>query len=74
VNKLANETLVTPDQVAVEVPGGPVDSGTVRRWINVGVYGVKLEALRRGGRILTSRQALERFFTRLNAGQAAPCA
>jgi hypothetical protein len=74
MNKLTGETLITPDQAAATVPGPPLDPGTVRRWHNTGVNGIRLEAIKRGGRLFTSREALERFFARLNAGQPATCA
>jgi hypothetical protein len=38
---------------------------TIFRWIVRGVKGVKLEALRLGGRWVTSREALQRFAERL---------
>jgi hypothetical protein len=38
---------------------------TLFRWITKGIRGVKLEALRLGGRWVTSREALQRFAERL---------
>jgi hypothetical protein len=61
-----NEKLLTPERAGAHVPAGPVDGALVRRWLIHGVRGVRLEGLRRGGRWFTSREALERFFDRLN--------
>ncbi|HUW30310.1 MAG TPA: DUF1580 domain-containing protein [Planctomycetota bacterium] len=46
---------------------------TVWRWALHGVRGVKLETLRVGGTLCTSREALQRFFDRLSEdGNTAP--
>jgi Protein of unknown function (DUF1580) len=50
--------------------GKPIRLGTLLRWISEGSRGpggelVKLEAVRLGGRWLTSREALQRFVERL---------
>ena len=38
-----------------------VHVATIHRWRNRGLEGVRLETLRLGGKIVTSRQALTRF-------------
>lgn len=69
---LMAEDLVPVSRAASELD---VDGGTVTRWILNGVKGgrvngqrprVKLEAVRIGGRVYTTRQALARFVARLN--------
>jgi hypothetical protein len=43
----------------------PVHASCLFRWAKYGLRGVKLETIRIGGTLCTSRQALERFFRRL---------
>jgi hypothetical protein len=43
-----------------------VHLSTVIRWVRRGCRGVRLEAVRVGGRWVTSREALDRFVERLN--------
>jgi hypothetical protein len=45
--------------------GRPVHASCLFRWAKYGLRGVKLETIRIGGTLCTSRQALERFFARL---------
>jgi hypothetical protein len=52
--------------------GRPTHPSTVYRWIGVGVRGVKLEAVRLGGSLYTSREAIQRFGERLTAGATRP--
>jgi hypothetical protein len=66
MNRLLQETAISLQEVASSTPGGEVASSTPLRWITRGCRGVRLEAFRRGGRWFTSREALERFFARLN--------
>lgn len=40
---------------------------TVQRWISRGIRGVKLETVRIGGSVYTSREALARFIERTNS-------
>jgi uncharacterized protein DUF1580 len=40
---------------------------TLFRWAERGIKGVRLETIRIGGRVCTSREALHRFFERLSA-------
>jgi len=39
------------------------DKATLARWIHRGVGGIRLEAVRIGSQLVTSRQALTRFIT-----------
>jgi hypothetical protein len=63
------EKLLSLKQVASKSPAGrkgrPMHISTVMRWISKGVKTacgpVRLEAIRMGGRWLTSEEALERF-------------
>jgi hypothetical protein len=67
------EQLITPSEVAKLVPparnGKRTHLSTVLRWILKGVKTptgvVRLEAIRLGGRWLTSRAAMQRFCERL---------
>jgi hypothetical protein len=56
----------------------PVHVSTVVRWILHGVRGVRLEAVRIGGRWITSQESLERFSaaltTKHNASRMEPAA
>lgn len=56
---LAQEGL----EPALRLTGAP--RPTLWRWIHTGVYGVRLEAIRRGRCWMTSRAALARFDARL---------
>jgi hypothetical protein len=66
---LHNETLLTLNQAARMLPpsrrGRPVSLSCIYRWVLDGVKTatgkIRLEALRIGGRWLTSAEALERF-------------
>jgi hypothetical protein len=71
---LLDETLVTLYEAARRLPparrGRPVSFSCVLRWITDGIPGpdgqrVKLEAVRLGGRWLTSQEALARWAERL---------
>lgn len=61
---LQSERLLTFTQAARTLPpieGRRLHPSTVWRWASKGTKGVRLEALRLGGRWLTSAEALERF-------------
>lgn len=62
----SNETLLTFRQATQLLPGRPHIS-TVHRWRFRGVRGIRLETCLIGGRRYTSREALERFSTRVTA-------
>lgn len=71
---ISTERLVTLAQAARIRPPGrrgrPTHPSTVYRWISRGVKGQKLEAVRLGGTLYTSAEALQRFADRLTS--AAP--
>jgi hypothetical protein len=71
---LLTETLISLIQAARKLPpgrnGSPVSLGCVIRWVTKGCPApdgerIRLEAVRLGGRWLTSEQALARFAERL---------
>jgi hypothetical protein len=68
---LAAEHVLTLSQAAKHVPkrrGKHAHSSTIYRWATGGCRGVKLEAVRIGGTICTSVEAVQRFIDRLTAG------
>ncbi len=73
---LAAETLLTISQAARIRPpargGRPTHSSTIYRWITRGIRGCKLEAIRLGGTLYTSREAMQRFADRLTGLPAQP--
>jgi hypothetical protein len=75
---LLRENSISLTEAAGLVPPGrrgrPTHLSTLLRWIKPGVRGVRLEAVRLGGRWVTSREALQRFADRLTAAQAGPTA
>jgi hypothetical protein len=54
--------------------GKNVNIATVWRWRAVGLRGVKLEVTRMGGAIVTSVEALQRFFRAIDATYGEPVA
>jgi hypothetical protein len=71
---LTNESTTSLGQAAKLLPPGrrnrPVNLSTLLRWVLSGVKGpsgetIRLEAVRLGGRWVTSREALQRFAERL---------
>jgi hypothetical protein len=68
---LRTENLISLVQAARLIPPGrngkATHISTLMRWINPGARGVRLEAVRLGGRWLTSAAALQRFADRLTA-------
>jgi hypothetical protein len=73
---LLTERVIALVEAARRVPPGrggrPTHVSTLLRWINPGVRGVRLEAVRLGGRWVTSQEALQRFADRLTSAQAGP--
>ena len=65
VSRILTEDVLTLTQARSELAnltGIRPDKATLTRWIHRGVGGIKLEAIRLGGRnIFTSMQALTRF-------------
>jgi hypothetical protein len=64
------EELLTLSQAARSRPGSrngrPTHPSTPYRWAVRGIRGHRLEVVRIGGTLYTSRQALQRFVERLN--------
>ena len=52
--------------------GKKAHTATVYRWAQRGLRGVRLETLRVGGTLCTSREALQRFFERLTDTDSPP--
>lgn len=66
---LTSESLLTLTEAAAFLPrtrGQKVHVSTLWRWHVKGHRGVKLECLRLGGRLWTSRESLQRFSTALS--------
>jgi hypothetical protein len=65
------ETLLTMAQAARIRPPGrggkPTHPATVYRWVARGLRGHRLESIRLGGTLYTSREALQRFAEALTA-------
>lgn len=61
---LCEDTLTLPEaaKVVAEILGHRPDRSSLYRWCMRGVKGVKLDHVRIGNRVVTSRQALTRFF------------
>jgi hypothetical protein len=68
---LLDETSLTLTDAAKALPplrcGKRVHLATLHRWVQKGVRGVRLEAVRLGRTVVTSREALQRFSERLCA-------
>ena len=68
--EIAKESLISLHEIPQRLPprrsGRPVHMSTVYRWIQRGVRGVRLEAVRIGGILSTSREALQRFAEQLS--------
>ncbi len=66
---LATEAVITLSQARRFLPrrsnGKPVAPSTLYRWSLKGVRGVRLETLKVGGMLCTSREALQRFCDRI---------
>ena len=60
------EQLLTLTAAAQLLPGRP-NVATLWRWRTAGIRGVKLETFLFGGRRMTSREALRRFFEHTTA-------
>lgn len=65
-----SEDLLTFSAAAKTLPprrgNRPTHTSCLFRWYRNGLRGVRLEAIRVGGTLMTSKQALERFFERLS--------
>ena len=73
---VAEETLVPIRDVPKRLPPRPggrrIHISAVYRWIQRGVRGVRLEAVRIGGTTYTSLEALQRFAEQSSNGQQDP--
>ena len=72
-----HERVLTLAEAARAVPrrhGRTVHLGTLYRWHSRGLRGTRLEAIRIGGTLCTSMEALQRFFERLSTGAASAAA
>lgn len=73
-----SEELISLPEAASLVPGRgtgkTADPKTLYRWADVGVRGVRLETIPAGTRLCTSREAMQRFFTALEARRSGPLA
>ncbi len=65
---IVNETRLTLTEAAALCSR---EVQAVRRWIKSGLNGAKLEAAFIGGRLVTSREAVDRFVTATNANRRA---
>lgn len=65
---LFNEDVLALSAAAREVPGNPHASTPFRWATGPGVGGVRLEVVRVGKRLFTSRQAIARFLAACNGG------
>lgn len=69
-NRILTEDVLTFAEAGrefVPVFGKPVDRTTLYRWSFKGINGAKLEHCKIGGRLITSRQAINRFIEARNA-------
>ena len=66
MSTLVDEELIPFQEAAKLVKPNGVNRATISRWAFPGVRGVRLEACRIGGRMYTSREALQRFLNECN--------
>jgi hypothetical protein len=52
--------------------GERINISTIIRWAQKGLHGIKLETLRAGGTLVTSEEAIKRFFERLSDPESTP--
>ena len=75
VDVLGEETL-TLAEAAKALPrlrrGRKIHVSTLYRWISRGLRGVRLEAVKLGGTLVTSKEALQRFAERLSRAEGVP--
>lgn len=65
VGRILTENVLTLTQARTaieEITGLRPDKATITRWIHRGIGGTRLEAVRIGRNLLTSTEALTRFF------------
>lgn len=68
---IGSEDILTLSEAGRAVPPKGVSPACMARWITTGVRGVVLETVRVGGRRLTSKEALARFFAAQNRDESA---
>lgn len=64
VSRILTEDVLTIAEARAEIESATKkrpDKATIHRWIKRGIGGTKLEAIRLGREVFTSRQALTRF-------------
>jgi Protein of unknown function (DUF1580) len=74
MNGILNEQRLDLKEVPPLVPGRagrPVSPATVYRWATKGLNGARLQTVQVGSRMVTSREAIDRFFAELTAIRAA---
>ena len=64
--RILTEDVITLREAARLLPKRP-HHATLWRWANKGVGGIRLESVKQGRDLLTSKQALNRFLRALNA-------
>ena len=72
VNRVLAEEMLTLTQARwelAEITGQRPDKATVYRWCLKGCHGTKLDHIRLGNQIFTSRQALTRFIVARTAAK-----
>ena len=70
---IAEETILSLGEATRAVPaieGKHPNASTIFRWTRDGVRGVRLDSIRLGRRLCTSREALQRFVVALNDAPA----
>jgi hypothetical protein len=67
MGRILRESVLRLNDVPGEM-GLPVCSVTVGRWARVGVRGTRLEVVKVGGKVLTSKEAVQRFLSATNVG------
>jgi hypothetical protein len=71
--EILQEALLELKQVPNIVPGRagkPVSPATVYRWATKGLNGARLQTVQVGSRMVTSKEAIDRFFAELTAIRA----
>ena len=74
-NSLLDEPLLVFSEIARKLGpsnGRPLHVSTLNRWRDAGIAGIKLEAIRLGGRWATSLEAVDRFIIGVSAARAQP--
>ena len=67
---VTTEDVLTLGEACRAIPPKGISPATMARWIQRGVRGCRLETVVIGGRRLTSRESLARFYAAQNQDQA----